>query len=539
MNSITLFFVLSILLGGCGFKSKEVDLIVHNAKIYSVDENFSIHQAIAISGDSIVALGPEREILNEYKGKKHIDAQGAVVYPGFIDAHSHLMGYSVGLLNLDLRDAKSFEEVLEQLENKKSSSSQSIMGRGWDESNWPNKELPSRSKIDELFPETPVILYRVDGHSALVNGAMFKLAGIDENSSIDGGIIDYKSGIIKENAIDFVVNLLPPPDQSTIEGAMEKGAKNCHAVGLTTVCDAGLTPEQISSYLALVQDKKLAIRTYAMADPSPENFDFFNSNGAVSDPFFRLKSVKAYADGSLGSRSAALLEPYHDDPHNHGILTTSPDSIAVLAAKCKNLNLQLNTHCIGDRALKRTLEVYANALEPANDRRWRIEHFQVYDSSDLEKVRVYGIIPSIQPTHATSDAKWAQDRLGEERLPFAYAYQTLKNQLGWVALGTDFPVEDISPLATFHDAVFRKKIDSEAAPFQPNEALTREEALRGITQWAALSMHMEELIGTLEPGKKADLVLLNTDLMKCAPESFKDIEVLKTILGGKVVYEKL
>lgn len=539
MNKITVFLFLSILLGGCGFKSKEVDLIVHNAKIYSVDENFSIYQAIAINGDSIVALGPEREILNEYQGKRHIDAQGSVVYPGFIDAHSHLMGYALGLLNLDLRNAQSFDDVLEQLENRKSGSAKSILGRGWDESDWPNKQLPSREKIDEIFPNTPVLLYRVDGHSALVNGAMFRLAGIDENTKIDGGIIDYQSGIIKENAIDYVVSLLPSPDQSTIEQAMEKGAKNCHAAGLTTVCDAGLTPEQISSYLALLQANKLAIRTYAMADPSPENFDFFENNGAVTDPFFRLKSVKAYADGSLGSRSAALLEPYHDDPHNHGILTTSPDSIAELAARCKNLNLQLNTHCIGDRALKRTLEVYANALESANDRRWRIEHFQVYDSADLEKVRVYGIIPSIQPTHATSDAKWAQKRLGAERLPFAYAYQTLKNQLGWVALGTDFPVEDISPLATFHDAVFRKKINSNDAPFQPEEALSREEALRGITQWAALSMHMEDLIGTLEPGKKADLVILNTDLMKCAPEAFKDIEILKTIQAGKVVYEKL
>lgn len=537
MNKYFILALITFLLASCGFKSQKADLIIHNAKIYSVDENFSVHKAMAIAGDSILEIGAEREILNKYSGKQ-LDLMGAVVYPGFIDAHSHLLGYGLFESALKLKDLKSEDELVEKLKAFVAANDREFYtGRGWDQSEWPDKKWPSRKNIDAISPNKPVLLMRVDGHSALANAKALEIAGINKDTKIEGGYIDFENGILKENAIDYVVNKMPEPSSEDNKNGIKLGADNCFKVGLTTVCDAGLNPKQLSSYKELNASNKLGIRVYAMADPSPENLEAYRNNGLINDDFFKLYSLKVYGDGSLGSRSAALLNDYHDDEGNNGILTTSPDSLKELASICADLGIQMNTHCIGDRALQETFKAYISALQPNNDNRWRIEHVQVVDSADLATFREYGIVPSVQPTHATSDSKWAANRLGEDRLGLSYAYKTLSEQLGWIALGTDFPVEDIDPLATFYSAVFREDIGGKMKkPFLPEQALSKEQALKGITIWAALSMKMEKEVGSLEKGKKADFVVLNIDLLKAEKEDIKNAQVLKTFIGGEMVH---
>ncbi|TXC78476.1 amidohydrolase [Luteibaculum oceani] len=538
MNKIV-FTLLVLCTVGCGFKSEKADLIIHNAKIYSLDEQNSVHQAIAIRGDSIVALGAEREILNKFSGKQ-IDAKGATLYPGFIDAHSHLYGYSLTQIQLDLKGVKSESEMLAKIAafKKANPTLKAITGRGWDESEWPTKKLPSRTRIDSIVPNIPLLLGRVDGHSAIVNKAALDLADFNSETTIEGGYVDYNNGILKEVAVQVVADKLPF-NITDFDKLINRGANNCIEAGLTTVCDAGLPLEVLKNYQDLAAKGNLPVRLYAMAEPSQENFHYYKTQGTVDEPFFKQYAVKAYADGSLGSRSAALIGDYHDDEGNSGILTTSPDSLEKIAELCDALGLQLNTHCIGDRALNVTLNAYSKFLKPNNDKRWRIEHVQVVQESDLDLFGKLGVVPSVQPTHATSDAKWAAERLGPNRLNLSYAYQTLTKQLGWIALGTDFPVEDIDPIATFYSAVFREDIGGKLnEKFLAEEALTREQALRGITIWAALSMHMEDEVGSLETGKKADLVLLNTDLLEANPEAIKNTSVLLTIIGGKVVFKK-
>ncbi|MGB0166260.1 MAG: amidohydrolase [Luteibaculum sp.] len=533
----TLIFI--ALMSACGFKQEQADLVVHNAVIYSVDENFATYQAMAIKNGEIIALGAEREILNKYSSTEFLDAKGQFVYPGFIDAHSHLFGYAQDLNNLNLIGCKSQEELVQRLEAYLNQQQLKVVfGRGWDESTWPNAKLPQRQAIDSITPGIPVLLNRIDGHGALANKKALDLAGITPSTQIEGGFIDYESGIIKENAVDLIYQKLKPlADTSGLNMAFQKATKNCFQVGLTTVCDAGLDPEQIDFYQNLAKTQNLNIRVYAMAAPNKENFSALRSSGVIKGEFFNLYAVKAYMDGSLGSRSAALLKDYYDDPGNRGILTLSIDSLQELASICKDLGLQLNTHCIGDHALREALNVYSTVLDPNNDQRWRIEHTQVFHPDDLDKMRKYAVIPSVQPTHATSDEKWAAQRLGPERVKYSYAYQTLKNQLGWIPLGTDFPVEDINPLKTFCAAVFRKPLgDPEKEAFLPQEALTPEDALKGMTIWAALSMKMEEEVGSLELGKKADFVVLNGDLLKAEASSLDKIKVQYTYLNGERKY---
>ncbi len=539
-TKFSIALLLIAVVSGCSFKQKKADVVIHNALIYSVDERFSKHQAMAIAGDSILELGPEREILNKYSANQTIDLGGKVVYPGFIDAHSHLLGYGLSLLNLDVRNVASEADMVAMVKQQVAEGVSVIRGRGWDQSTWENNTWPSRKNLDDITADTPLLLQRIDGHAALVNKAALDLAGITADTEIAGGIIDYENGILKENAVDFVVEKLPKATLERQTTALKKAAKNCFSAGLTTVCDAGLTPTQRDAYLTWYQNEGLPIRVYAMADPNPKNFTWYQQNGPIYSDFFHLHSVKAYMDGSLGSRSAALLAPYADDTENKGVQTIPTDSLKVLAQKCFDLNLQLNTHCIGDRALRNTLNTYKSILAEGNDKRWRIEHVQVFDPADLETFRSHAVIPSVQPTHATSDAKWIVDRLGTERQDYAYAYQSLRQQLGWIPLGTDFPVEDIDPIKTFSSAVFRRPLDNkEQAPILPNEALTKEEALRGMTIWAALSMKMEDQVGSLEAGKKADFVVLNYDLLDCDYSMLRKVKVLKTFVGGEEKFSAL
>ncbi|MES2628491.1 MAG: amidohydrolase [Bacteroidota bacterium] len=544
MRTFTVVLFSALFLTSCHFKRSEADLVIFNATVYTLNETNSVEQAIAIKDGKIVAVGKDRDILNNFRYSESIDAEQQYIYPGFIDAHCHFVNYGLGLQNVDLKGCRSFAEVLQRLTkfSKANPGQQWIIGRGWDHTDWPGKIWPVKDSLDLLFPDRPVLLHRVDGHAALVNQSALAAAGFSPSTKISGGVLmkanGKLTGLLKENAVDSVMKFIPKPNETELGNALKKAQKNCFAVGLTTVDDAGLDIGTLLMLKKLSEAGQIGIRVYAMASDNPENFAYFTENGAIRNPYLNVSSFKFYADGSLGSRSACLVQPYHDDIHEHGLLTTTPEELKSRFERVFAMNFQANTHAIGDSANREILKLYGDILKGANDHRWRIEHAQVVTPQDLEFFRKFTIIPSIQPTHATSDAKWAADRLGPDRVHTAYAYKKLLKQNGILALGTDAPVEDINPLYTFYSAVFRKNTRQEPeGGFQTEDALTREEALKGMTLWAALANHEENQKGSIEKGKFADLVFMNRDLFKAPEQEVLKAKVIRTMVDGKTVYK--
>jgi predicted amidohydrolase YtcJ len=560
-----------LLLFSCAPKQEWVDLIVYNANIYTVDSTFSVKQSMAINGGKIVAVGTDEEIKTKYNSSTLLDAGQKTIFPGFIDAHCHFLGYGLGLQRADLTGTKSFEEVLHRLPSPTEESLRNgswIVGRGWDQNDWDNKEYPTNEKLNALYPNTPVFLKRIDGHAALVNETALRLAGINEKTKINGGELILKdgklTGVLIDNAVDLVSKVIPPPSKEQIQKALLAAQKNCFAVGLTTVDDAGLLKNEIDIIDELQKKGDLQMRIYAMLSDDTLNYAYYLKAGPYKTDKLNVRSFKFYADGALGSRGACLLQDYTDKKNWKGFLLSDPQHFAKYATLLFEKGFQMNTHCIGDSAYRMIMEVYIPLLfnqekqdikwpNPRNyvpekfNRRWRIEHCQVVDRVNYyEGINYFdgngfhaGIIPSVQPTHATSDMYWAEERLGKERVKYAYAYKDLLNAAGMVALGTDFPVEDISPFKTFYAAVERK--DSKGFPqggFQFENALSREETIKGMTIWAAYSNFEEKEKGSLEPGKFADFIILDKDLMKCKPQEILKTKVLSTYLGGQMVFEK-
>ncbi len=530
-----------MLLTGC-FKSEEADLVVHNATIYSVDEAFTIHQAMAIKDGKIIELGPEREILNRYRAKETYDAQTRFVYPGFYDAHSHFLGYARNQGEINLFGTKSFEEVVERIQQFVAKSDREwIVGRGWDNNNWESKEFPNKTVLDSLFPDRPVHLTRVDGHAVLVNSEALKRANIDGTTEIEGGLIEKNdegklTGILIDAAEEYAADFITPMSIEIQSKLIAEAEKECFEAGLTSVTDAGLSVADIMFLDSLQKAGVIEIRVYAMLEQSEESLVFME-NGPLEKENLHVCSIKIYADGALGSRGALLKKPYSDDPDNYGLSLISDSTLRRYANAAYESGFQLCTHCIGDSANAFVLNTYADILKGMSDVRWRIEHAQVVSPEDLHLYRDYGIIPSVQPVHATSDKGWAEDRLGPDRIAHAYTFNTLKNQLGWIPLGTDFPAEPMSPISTFYAAVFRKSPDgTDEVPFQPEEALSREDALRGITFWPALASFEEKEKGSLEPTKVADFVVLDTDLIRSREEGILNSKVIATFLSGKRVH---
>lgn len=530
---------------GCdGLKKQKVDLIVHNATIYQVDDAFGTAEAMAIVNDTIVEIGPEHEIMNQYQAKDVLNARQQFVYPGFIDGHCHFYAYGMSLEQVDLRGTTSWEECLKQVEQfSKNNQYEWIQGRGWDQNDWEQKEFPTNKKLNELFPDTPVLLRRIDGHAAIANNKALALANITTSTTVDGGVVEVKNnqltGILVDNAVDLIMDIIPDWSDDAIRNGLKKAEENCFAVGLTTVDDAGLSKSIIDIIQQMQQDSALRMRIYAMLTDNEENFEYFLKSGPIKTSHLNVRSFKFYGDGALGSRGAALIHPYHDKPEETGFLLSHPDYFRNKAQQVFDAGFQMNTHCIGDSAARVILSIYGEMLKDVNDRRWRIEHAQVIHPEDIDLFRKYTIIPSIQPTHATSDMYWAEDRLGHPRITSAYAYQDLLKQNSIVALGTDFPIEGIAPLETFYSAVFRQDHnDFPKGGFQKENALTREQTIRGMTIWNAIANFEEEEKGSLVAGKLADFVLLNLDLMKVQKEQFDQLNVQATYVGGKKVYSK-
>jgi predicted amidohydrolase YtcJ len=535
------FFSL-IILSSCSYKNVPADLIVHNAKIYTVDNSFSIVEAMAIKDGRIVETGPERQILNKYSADKIIDAGKKSVFPGLIDAHCHFLGYGFSLQSVNLVGTTSWYDVLDKVDDFVEQNDRLIIeGRGWDQNDWEIKSFPNNLTLNERYPDTPVFLKRIDGHAAIANRAALDLAGIKPGQKIDGGIIETKdnvlTGLLIDNAVDLVNNALPKPVEEEILQALMAAQKKCFEVGLTTVDDAGLDKSSILLIDELQHSGDLKMRVYAMISDKPENLDYFFETGILKTERLNVRSVKLYGDGALGSRGACLLHPYSDDPENTGFLLSSKEHFDEIAGLCYENGFQLNTHCIGDSANRLLTDIYIKYLKGTNDLRWRIEHAQVVNKNDIVKFKEFNIIPSVQPTHATSDMYWAEERLGSDRIAEAYAYQILLKTNGLLALGTDFPVENISPFLTFYAAVSRKDVQGYPENgFNMKDALTREQALKGMTIWAAISNFEEGEKGSLEAGKFADFIILDQDIIKIPVEQIPEVNVLQTFVGGERVF---
>jgi predicted amidohydrolase YtcJ len=533
------FLPLLLLINACTYQQMDADLIIHNATIITVDENNTVAEAMAVKDGKILEIGPEREILNKYRSTQKIDAQKQFVYPGFIDAHCHFLGYGQFLNNVNLVGSKSFEEVIERLKSRKTEGVW-IIGRGWDQNDWQNKTFPNKAELDKIFPDVPVYLTRIDGHAALANSKALEMAGITASSQIEGGLIVLENGeptgLVVDRAMELIETIMPTDSAVEIEKALLRAQTNCFAAGITSVSDAGLSTTVVKIIQQLQDAGNLLMNMYVMLSPD-ENTEVFLKNGVQLTDKLSVRSVKLYGDGALGSRGAALLQPYSDDTTNNGLILYPKDYFEKWAALCKKHGFQLNTHCIGDSAGRMVLDIYGQHLEGSNDLRWRIEHAQIVHPDDISKYGQFNILPSVQPTHATSDMYWAGERLGAERVKTAYAFEELRKQNGMIPLGTDFPIEDIDPIKTFFSAVFRK--DAKGFPeggFQIENAMSRQDALRGMTIWAAISNFEEEKRGSLEPGKQADIVILNRNLLDVPEEQFKNIEVQYTFVDGKQVY---
>ena len=527
-------------------QERPVDTIIHNATIYTVDGSFSKAEAIALRGDSIVEVGAEHQILNRYLATRMIDAEGRTVVPGLIDAHAHFIGYGLGLERLDVVGTKSFDEVLKKLDEFISSHPEGwIEGRGWDQNDWEVKEFPDNKVLNELYPDRFIVLKRVDGHAMLVNDAVLKKAGIVKgNTAVNGGMVvtdddGEPTGVLIDAAMDLVENQIPTPSEHQLASAIKSAQSSFYSYGITSVGEPGLSLERVKALKKSLEDGQLKLRMHAMLSAGEEIIPFMEE-GAVKTDQLSIRSIKVYCDGALGSRGAWLKEPYSDDSTTSGFAITPKDSLRYWAEICKRTGFQLNVHCIGDQGNEAALSVMAEVLGGTNDLRWRIEHAQVVDPDDVSLFGNYNIIPSVQPTHAISDMPWAPDRLGDSRIHRAYAYQSLKNENGLIALGTDTPVESPSTFMTFYTAVERKTADGEPVEgFLAKEALTREEALRGMTIWAAIANFQDEVTGSLEVGKKADLVILDRDWMTCDPALIPATNVLLTMINGEIVYEDL
>ncbi len=537
MKKLTLLFLITMTIS-CSKKEK-ADTIIINANMYTVNNNFELAEAFAIKDGKIIDVGTTLQIQSKYASTYVNDVKGKTIIPGFIDAHCHFYGLGLQQQKVDLTGTKSFEEVLQKIiDFQKEKNVAYITGRGWDQNDWEIKEFPTKEKLDELFPNTPVSITRIDGHALLANQTAIDLAGVTINTPFSGGEILQKegklTGVFIDNPMELIEVKIPEPSKKEKIQALKDADKICVDLGLTTVDDAGLSREIIELIDSLQQANELKIRIYAMVTNTPKDLDYYLTKGILKTDRLNVRSIKVYGDGALGSRGAAMKKPY-SDKHNHfGALLASPEEFMNIAKQIAASDYQMNSHAIGDSANYLLLKTYKEVLKGKTDRRWRIEHAQIIDKEDFKYFD--NILPSVQPTHATSDMYWAEDRVGAERIKGAYAYKDLLNNYGKIALGTDFPIENVSPFLTFYAAVARKDLNNYPEEgFQIENALTREETLKGMTVWAAFSNFEENEKGSIEVGKLADFIILDKNIMEVEENEIPYIKAEETYINGERV----
>ncbi|GET30333.1 amidohydrolase [Prolixibacter sp. SD074] len=522
-------------------KSQPVDLIIRNARIYTVDQEFTVAGALAVKNGLFVGVGSDEEILKKFTSDQIINAGGKTIYPGFIDAHCHFLMYGRTLQKANLRDTKSFDEILAILKNHhKENPTGWLEGTGWDHNDWPVKEFPDNQQLNELFPDVPALLTRIDEHAVLANEAAIRAAGIQPEDFAGTEIIrkDGKmTGIFLENAAGALKKAIPPVSREGKEEALMKAQRNCFAVGLTSVHDAGLLYDDIALIDSLQTRGDLKMRIYSMMLPDEKNMARL-AKGPVDKPRLHVASIKLFADGALGSRGAKLLAPYSDAPQTSGIFVNDKEYLENICHKAYEAGFQVNTHCIGDAAVRRMLDIYEEIPGGPNDRRWRIEHAQIVAPEDVSRFGQLKVIPSVQTAHCTSDMYWAEERIGE-RIRNAYIYRELLKENGWLPNGSDFPIEEINPVLGFYAGTVRK--DPAGWPpgrFQPENSISRRDALRAMTIWAAKAAFEEKEKGSIETGKLADFVMLDTDLMEAKEDQLVGSKALMTVSNGEIVYRK-
>ncbi|TVZ47267.1 amidohydrolase [Olleya sp. Hel_I_94] len=535
---ITKVLLLFLIIVSCASDKIEVDTIITNGTVYTVDADFNTTEAFAIKDGKFVAVGATNDINKKYKATNTIDAKGQTILPGFIDAHCHFYGLGLNQLQVNLRDTKSFDEVMKRvIDFHNNRPSNFIIGRGWDQNDWDDKTYPNKALLDKLYPDTPVALTRIDGHAMLCNQAALDLAKIDINTKIEGGEILKKdgklTGVLIDNPMELVEAIFPEPTKQQQIDALLEAHKICTDLGLTTVSDAGLDKQVIQLIDSLQQAGALDMRMYAMISNKKENLEYYLSKGKIKTDRLNVQSVKVYADGALGSRGAALKQEYSDQHDHFGALVIGTDAFITLADQIAKAGYQMNTHAIGDSANRFVLQTYQKTLKDLTNRRWRVEHAQIITDNDFDYFKNENIVPSIQPTHATSDMYWAEDRLGKDRIKGAYAYKTLLEKSGRLALGTDFPVEQVSPFLTFYAAVSRQDLNQyPAGGFNKDNGLTREETLKGMTIWAAYANFEEKEKGSIEAGKFADFIILDNNIMTIEEKEIPNIKVNQTYING-------
>jgi len=513
------------------------DLVIENANYLSLESGEFIKMNLGIDDGKIVEISSKT-----LQGDERIDAGGQFIYPGFIDAHCHFYGYAQGLLAVNLVGTKSIEDVVSRVVDfeRENPGLDFIVGRGWDQNDWEDKQFPSNKLLNERFPEKMIVLERIDGHASLVNEKVIRQI-INLPEVIDGGQIVKKDGKLTGLFIDAAQRLIPSQKNSPIEmvRALQLAESNCYAHGLTGLADAGL-PESTIRFLDSLQERGvLSIPLYVMLSDNTFEINSLFKQGLFDGKRLKSRSIKVYSDGALGSRGALLLKPYADSPEHFGLELKNKEDLRALCQIAKSKGLQVNVHAIGDSANRMVLQVFAEILQGKNDLRWRIEHAQIVNPIDSVYFKDFSILPSVQPTHATSDMYWAEDRLGAGRIQHAYSCQSMHRWSGGhMPLGTDFPVEDIDPRKTIYAAVTRQ--DSLKFPeggFIPNQKLTRLQALRGMTIEAAFAQFEENEKGSIEVGKWADLVLSPVNLLECSEKDILNAPISATLVRGKVVFE--
>ena len=532
-----LIFVL-ILLTSC---NEQVDLIVYNANVFTSNNENPSASAFAVKDGKFIYVGDD-SVMSEFSSSNIVNAEGLPIYPGFIDSHAHFYGLGFSNAQVDLRGTKSLEEIVERvIEFDKMNNSKFIIGRGWDQNDWELKSLPVNNLLNQAFPNKAVILGRIDGHAYLVNNYALNLAGINNSSKIEGGEFIKSNGkltgVLIDNSMQLIDSIIPEPTEEESIRALLSAQDMAFENGLTTISEAGISRNQIELIDSLQKSGILKIKIYAMIENGPD-VDYYINQGPYKTDRLNVRSVKVLADGALGSRGASMIDEYSDRKGYYGLMITPADSIRSLAFKLAGTGFQMNTHAIGDNANRVVLNAYRDALFNYRDPRWRVEHAQVLKEDDIQLFN-QKIIPSVQPTHATSDMYWLYDRIGKERAKYAYAYKDLFEKSKVIAFGTDFPVEDISPIMTFYSATVRK--DKDGYPedgFQTENIINRADALQAMTIFGAYANFEEEEKGSIEFGKDADFIILDNDIIRSSEARIPNTNVVATFINGELVFNR-